>query len=73
MEGYNDNNNNNNNNNNHGFVSQDPLGEAISYLSPFVLAGLQVKKTHTHEVLWGITEKHRSPTTGQKLVRNHPP
>ena len=27
MEGY-----NNNNNNNHGFVSQDPLGEAISYL-----------------------------------------
>ncbi len=29
MEGYN---NNNNNNNNHGFVSQDPLGEAISYL-----------------------------------------
>ena len=40
MEGYNDNNNNNNynnnnnnnNNNNHGFVSQDPLWETISYL-----------------------------------------
>ena len=29
LEGYN---NNNNNNNNHGFVSQDPSWEAISYL-----------------------------------------
>ena len=32
MEGYNNNNNNNNHNNNPGFVSQDPLGETISYL-----------------------------------------
>ena len=40
------------NNNNHGFVSQDPSGEAISYLSAFVFAGLQGKKTHTHKVLW---------------------
>ena len=48
-EGYN---NNNNNNNNHGFVSQNPSWEAISYLSAFVLAGLQGKKTHTHKVLW---------------------
>ena len=47
-EGY----NNNNNNNNHGFVSQDPSWEAISYLSAFVFAGLQGKKTHTHKVLW---------------------
>ena len=49
-EGYN--NNNNNNNNNHGFVSQEPPWEAISYLSAFVFAGLQGKKTHTHKVLW---------------------
>ena len=42
----------NNNNNNHGFVSQDPPWEAISYLSAFVFAGLQGKKTHTHKVLW---------------------
>ena len=48
-EGYN---NNNNNNNNHGFVSQEPPWEAISYLSAFVFAGLQGKKTHTHKVLW---------------------
>ena len=46
-EGY-----NNNNNNNHGFVSQDPFWEAISYLSAYVFAGLQGKKTHTHKVLW---------------------
>ncbi len=45
-EGY------NNNNNNHGFVSQEPPWEAISYLSAFVFAGLQGKKTHTHKVLW---------------------
>ena len=32
LEGYNNNNNNNNNHNNHGFVSQDPSWEAISYL-----------------------------------------
>ena len=51
-EGYSNNSKNNNNNNNYGFVSQDPPWEAISYLSVFVLAGLQGKKTHTHKVLW---------------------
>ena len=61
-EGYN--NNNDNNNNNHGFVSQDPSWEAISYLSAFVFAGLQGKKTHTHKVLWEKSHKKGKITEG---------
>ena len=68
-EGYN--NNNNNNNNNHGFVSQDPPWEAISYLSAFVFAGLQGKKTHTHKVLWEKFHKKGKITEGVKQQRGY--
>ena len=67
MEGYNNNNKYNNNNNNNGFVSQDPLWEAIPYLQPFVFVGLQVKKTRTHMKCCG----NKAPEIAKQLFFEH--